>query len=772
MQQFQRRRGMALARLGLLLVICGNTSSPAIAPEPPPPREVRNLTTFGKLYGYVRFFHPSDEASGIDWDRFAILGARKVRGADPEALVAVLRGLFKPVAPTLQIYDPLNDDLPPLRIVPEQTSGLEVVAWQHNGVMLGRSRAFLSVRTNREIHRSTDGAGAGTISQDIDATPLRGRRIKLKARVRAAVDSAWGNRGYLWLDVARLDGNTTFSGFSDPPITSEEWQTYELVGVVDNDAARITIGCFLQGAGELWVDDVELLEGNDDDTWRSAPIKNGGFQESAEWTGWKKASEERDYQFAVETASSGERILRIEQIPEMVSGPIFDYLPALGDLVDKGIGPGLRVRMPVALYGDGNQTFPPGDRSAFSELSSDLAAIDTATMTAVDDSLRLAGVVITWNVMQHFYPYFDVVDVDWEGMLTTALEDALDDKNADDFLETLQRMLVGLRDGHAWVLGPGGPPTRLPILMDWIEDRVVVTATAIPERVRMGDVILAVGGVPASTAITNAEKLMSGSPQWRRRRSLWELGSGPTGTTVMVTLERDGNVTAVEIERSQPIELFERDGAAIEELESGIYYVDLRRAGTPEIEGRIEELAAASGVVFDLRGYPKTYSDVIQYLIDKTVEAPIRKVPQVVYPDHEKIASWNPSDRWVVSPKSPRLRGTMVFVTDSNAISAAETLLSFVENYHLAEIVGQRTAGTNGTVNPFVLPGGFRVIWTGVKVVKHDGSQHHLVGIAPTVPVERTLKGVREGRDEYLETALDLIRRERRFNSTSSTSAP
>lgn len=81
-----------------------------------------------------------------------------------------------------------------------------------------------------------------------------------------------------------------------------------------------------------------------------------------------------------------------------------------------------------------------------------------------------------------------------------------------------------------------------------------------------------------------------------------------------------------------------------------------------------------------------------------------------------------------------------------------------VEHYRLGEIVGQPTAGTNGNVNPFALPGGYRVSWTGMKVLKHDDGRHHLVGILPTVRVERSLAAVREGRDEYLERALRLVR--------------
>ena len=42
-------------------------------------------------------------------------------------------------------------------------------------------------------------------------------------------------------------------------------------------------------------------------------------------------------------------------------------------------------------------------------------------------------------------------------------------------------------------------------------------------------------------------------------------------------------------------------------------------------------------------------------------------------------------------------------------------------------------------------------------MVKLDGSQHHLIGVRPTVSVKRTIQGVREGRDELLEKALEIV---------------
>jgi C-terminal processing protease CtpA/Prc len=86
--------------------------------------------------------------------------------------------------------------------------------------------------------------------------------------------------------------------------------------------------------------------------------------------------------------------------------------------------------------------------------------------------------------------------------------------------------------------------------------------------------------------------------------------------------------------------------------------------------------------------------------------------------------------------------------------------MGIVEHYRLGEIIGEPTAGTNGNVNSVALPGGYRVAFTGMKVLKHDGSRHHGVGIQPTIPLSRTLKGVREGKDEQLEKAVEMVKQE------------
>ena len=161
-------------------------------------------------------------------------------------------------------------------------------------------------------------------------------------------------------------------------------------------------------------------------------------------------------------------------------------------------------------------------------------------------------------------------------------------------------------------------------------------------------------------------------------------------------------------------------------------------------------------MVFDLRGYPgKLSTIVLAHLIDERITCAQWNVPEIIHPDRVDM-QFRKSD-WPVMPAKPMIAGKVAFVIDGRAISYAETYMGMVEHYHLAEIVGEATAGTNGNINPFTVPGGYRIIFTGMKVLKHDGSQHHAVGIEPTIPVQRTVQGIAAGRDELLERAVEVV---------------
>ena len=238
---------------------------------------------------------------------------------------------------------------------------------------------------------------------------------------------------------------------------------------------------------------------------------------------------------------------------------------------------------------------------------------------------------------------------------------------------------------------------------------------------------------------------------------MYAFGLGEPGTPAALRIRRDEQTQDLTILREKGWFSTGQDTRRIEKRDDGIFYVNLSHTKMPEIDARMEEIAQARGVVFDLRGYPNGNHGVIGHLLTEAdTSTAWMRIPQIIYPDHERVAGYSMVG-WQLQPAAPHIEGHVVFLTEGRAISYAESFMSFIEHYRFADIVGQPTAGANGNVNPFTLPGGCVVSWTGMRTVKHDGSQHHLVGIQPTVPAVRTLPGVREGRDEVLERAIALI---------------
>jgi hypothetical protein len=425
------------------------------------------------------------------------------------------------------------------------------------------------------------------------------------------------------------------------------------------------------------------------------------------------------------------------------------------------LGGGVSASIPLAVYADATSTLPRPIGEAL--------PFPVTTYSGNDRATRLGDVVILWNVLQHFYPYFDVVRVNWPAELRAALRDAAEDRDEAAFLRTLRLMIVSIEDGHGSVSHPAlMRRAYLPILWRAIGDALVVTT--IDETVtdlNVGDEVVAIDGKPVLQALRDTEALISGStPQWRRWTALRHLLAGQDGTQAALTIRNaDASTRTVSLTRTiRPEPLREKRPGKTVELKPGLWYVDfVETFKDPDFEASLEKLANARGIVFDVRGYPRLGSKPLQHLIDGIAESARWNIPILRRPDFQGV-EWNTDGRWIMEPLTPRLTKNIVFLTDGRAISYAESWMGIVEAYNLGEIVGETTAGTNGNVNIVPLPGGYRVVFTGMKTLKHDGSRHHGIGIAPTVPVSPTLAGIRAGRDEQLEKALEILESKNREN--------
>jgi len=460
----------------------------------------------------------------------------------------------------------------------------------------------------------------------------------------------------------------------------------------------------------------------------------------------------------------------IEGEKQGAHAPLFQ--PALPPYpVMKTIAPGLVLQLPLALGVDAGGKTARGNPAEFAALQVQLANIDLKMLTPTDWRLRVAGVVTVWNVFQHFHPYLDGIGVKWDEALEPALRRALHDQNGDDYWATLSELVAKSRDGHGYVYGRPGQMGEIPIRVAVVEGKLVVTGVAEGAPFRRGDIIERLDGAAALDALRDWERYASGGAQLSEFRGLNLFGEGPIGSVARLELTRGGTTETVEFTRTPERRSYffnslgEFHFPAFAEVRPGIFYVNLYSLSVPDLEEKLPQLAAARGVIFDWRydgrrrdektKQIQPHADIIPHLIDQPVQASPMLTPQISAPDR---MGWTYRESsWPVQPRAPRFQGRVVFINEPSVVSYGETCMAMIADYHLATLVGAPTAGCNGNANFIPLPGGFRVMWTGMDVRKHDHSPFYTVGFVPDFPVVRTLRAVKEGRDEYLEKAIEVI---------------
>ncbi len=729
-------------------------------------QKIENQKAFAKVYGYVKYFHPSDEASTIDWDKFAIYGSSQVENCKSDAeLLETFKRIFEPIAPSVRFYsDEDSGDYDFKEITPKDLENYNLAYWQHKGVSFGmtnKGRPYSSVRVNRDFEIDNS-SSFGNIMTSVGASKYSGKEFKYSGWVKLAKGSQ--GTGNLWFRVDKSDGSMGFfDNMGNSPITDSNWQRYEITGTIDSSASRLAFGCFLMGKGKLLLDDIELSY-KDNEKWTIIPLGNNGFEgeEITDEDQWKTSGSGYVFNTSETDKNEGGKSAIIQYQGNVEKGlgrKLFDNQPKFGELINKKIHKNIYCQIPIVVYGSKEHTYPKSNTKDLSLLKNN---VENTTTSNTDQALRLGNVINVYNIFQHFYPYFDVVKVDWEKELEKALLRCYTDKTENDHLITLQKFTASLKDGHIRVSSKNMERFVPPISWEWVENKLIITDIYDDiDGLAIGDEVLKIDGKNSIDLFDEINsRISAGTDGWAKYRAQTESLYGPKDSKLVITLQDK----TIELSRDKDIYRANRQNSTpkipYKEINKDVFYLNLDIANMDTINTLLPNMKDYASIIFDLRGYPKGNHGVISHLLKtKDTTKGWMQVPQIIYPDQENIISWGKYE-WELETAKPYLGDKkIIFVTDGRAISYAESFMGYIEGYKLGTIVGQPTAGTNGNINPFQLPGGYSMSWTGMKVTKHDGSQHHAVGVLPNIYVSRTIEGIKAGRDEFLEKAVELTKK-------------
>lgn len=702
-------------------------------------QKVENIRSFAKVYGYVRWFYPGDEAANVNWNKFAVSGINKVENAhDSKELKSILLNLFQPIAPGIQIEDSSNVVNFNLQfIIPNDTVGLKQVSWRHYGVFLGEmSNTYQSIRINRD---TLNGKNICLVNYISDIKKYWGKEVKMIVSMKSAKEK----EGYvsLYLSSVKDIGQDYISRLQKERrivMATDQWADFETIIKVNQNDKYILCGLDIDQLESLFVSNIILMV-KENKTWKPIEKFSKGFEQSD----WDKNGFLYEFKTDSSKQKKGEEIVEITSTYKATK---------VGDFIRKNIGNNLVCTMPIALYGTTKNTYPVSDSTLLKKLNEQLIQIPDSALNTKHLDVRLANTVIAWNVFQHFYPYFDVVKENWDKDLSQSLNDVYDGPTENDYFKSLCRMIAKLKDGHGVVYCKNIVQWGLPVSYAWIENKVVISGSQ-SSLFHKGDIVISIDGKSAIEELVAQESLVSGSPQLKRYRALNIFGTDFSRSLAKITILRDEKTLEIQANRELKCNLFFNQigmpSLKSEEYGDGIYYENSRQT---DFDTELGNLVKAKGIIVDPLS---DISKIIPHLTKVPLLSPFWDIPVTIYPDREYVR-FN-SSRWKIYPINPFIQAKIVFLVEPFKVSSGETSLSFIDHYKLGKLVGDTSAGTNGNANYIPLMGGYNIMWTGMKVLRQDSTQHHLIGFRPDIPVKRTIKAIKENRNEYLEKALEIL---------------
>lgn len=463
--------------------------------------------------------------------------------------------------------------------------------------------------------------------------------------------------------------------------------------------------------------------------------------------------------------------------PRLVAGPAVVW-------VHRGVHPALMMvdetPPPFTLVLGGgvtatlNLSEPSGVR--FTPISAE-SAHDDVQPAYPDTEHRILASFKLWATVRQFFAYRDLMDGDWDDYFAEFLPKFIEAKTDQDYNLAAAAALTRIDDSNAKIssavldryFGVAAPGLRIRL----VEKKPVVTAilddAAAKAGMKIGDVVTSVDGeeivarihreiefIPASTnqslAVEVCQRLLNGADSSTAALSM----QSSDGNTYHVSLPRTVRYATMPVEQ--------RSGAPTQFLSQAIGYVDIEKIKPAGLDGVFEKFAKATAIIFDLRGPLHFDPELLAArLTDKTdVAGAIVTGPITIRPDFPTpytltdTASFFRVETFPPDPKGT-YKGKTIAVIDERTAGSAEHLGLLLEAANNTTFVGSISAGVDGEVSHFQLPGGITYSFSTTDVRHGNSGKLQRVGLQPSEMVTTTVHSIRTGTDEALQKATEAV---------------
>ena len=394
----------------------------------------------------------------------------------------------------------------------------------------------------------------------------------------------------------------------------------------------------------------------------------------------------------------------------------------------------------------------------FSPLNEEFEAFDWSVKEH-----RLLFVFKYWNMVEYFFPYKYQTDTPWSEVLVEAIEDVEYCQTEEDFKKALTRLIVKIDDGHGFVNFNTPRANWIPNRIEPVEDQMVVVrpwgdSIAQFSPLQNGDVVLAINGESISELKEHNLPLIAGSNLLSKQRNMGYLFGQTFGEeNLNYRVRRNGEELDLEVpiyassdfDRPVPKEKWKI-------LENNIGFINMGIITPKEVFGAMKELKDTDGLIIDVRNYPKGS----MYALSGRLVHKKKEFCKIIRPDYTYPGKFYWDEGLTTGFKKRRNPYTqpIVLLVNEQTQSHAEFSVMSLQVAENVTTIGRQTAGADGNICRIDLGKGYQTAFSGIGIFYPDRSLTQRTGVHIDQVVERTIEGVKQGKDEVLEAAMALFK--------------
>ena len=388
-----------------------------------------------------------------------------------------------------------------------------------------------------------------------------------------------------------------------------------------------------------------------------------------------------------------------------------------------------------------------------------------------DMGMYLLGLFRFWNMYEYYSPNIEITTEDWDTVLLDSIPKVAEATDYRSYVLAIAQAVSKTGDAHIMIADRERllyyyyGQYFLPCDIKMIDGQAVVTQVKKGEEQLMpGDILLQIDGMAVSDRIEEQSMYHALPEPDKILNQMKHLLLETKKDQAKVQVLREGETKTLQVKtlRNQckyqnPIKngIFES---------ANIGYIDVSALKTGDLEKLMKDYQNTEGVIVDLRYYPST---VITYLLGEYI-VPTQKVFSRVGMPNQAMpgAFWDQEmvvGKGVMKEQMDDIRifkpyqGKVVILMDEGSQSQSEFAIMALRQAPNAVVVGSPSIGADGNVAMVSLPGKIMFGMSSLGIYTPEGGQTQRCGLRPDVECYPTLEGVRGGKDELIEKAIEVI---------------